>query len=45
MIDTTTNRVTATIPVGLDPSAVAVSPHGTRAYIINDQFPRQRVGD
>jgi YVTN family beta-propeller protein len=35
VINTATNRVTATIGVGLDPAAVAVSPDGTRAYVAN----------
>ena len=37
MIDTATNTVTATIPVGSDPSGVAVSPDGTHAYVANNR--------
>jgi YVTN family beta-propeller protein len=32
VIDTTTHTVIATIPVGLFPGDVAISPDGTRAY-------------
>ena len=35
VIDTATNKVTATIPVGDFPDGVAVSPDGRRAYITN----------
>lgn len=35
VIDTTTNKVTATLPVGLCPWGVAVSPDGTRVYVTN----------
>jgi YVTN family beta-propeller protein len=35
VIDTATNTVIATIPVGSGPRAVAVSPDGTRAYVTN----------
>src|SRR5713226_1135971 len=35
VIDTTTNTVVATIPVGLFPSGVAITPDGTRAYVTN----------
>jgi YVTN family beta-propeller protein len=35
VIDTTTNTVTATIPVGEEPAAVAFLPDGSRAYVIN----------
>ena len=34
-IDTSTNTVIATIPVGNVPYAVAVSPDGSRAYVAN----------
>ena len=35
VIDTATNTVTATIPVGSGPTAVAVSPDGSLAYVTN----------
>ena len=35
VIDTTTNKVTATVPVGISPWGVAVSPDGTRVYVTN----------
>ena len=35
VIDTSTNQVTTTIPVGSFPDGVAVSPDGRRAYITN----------
>lgn len=36
VIDTATNKVVATIPVGHFPNGVAVTPDGKRAYVIND---------
>ena len=36
VIDTATNTVSATIPVGELPTAVAVSPDGTYVYVTND---------
>src|ERR1041384_4606510 len=33
VIDTGTNKVVDTIPVGIDPFAVAVTPDGTRVYV------------
>ena len=33
VIDTQTNTVTATIPVGISPGGVAISPDGTRIYV------------
>jgi YVTN family beta-propeller protein len=36
VIATDKNQVVATIPVGVGPVAVAVTPDGTRAYVIND---------
>ena len=36
VIDTKTNKVTATIPVGAGPLGVAVSPDGSKVYISND---------
>src|SRR5256885_2255641 len=35
VIDTATNTVVATIPVGLAPLGVAITPDGTRAYVAN----------
>ena len=35
VIDTTTNTVTATIPVGVRPEGAAVSPDGSRVYVTN----------
>ena len=35
MIDTATNTVTATVPVGDNPRGVAINPAGTRVYIPN----------
>ena len=35
VIDTATNTVGATIPVGLLPQPVAITPDGTRAYVSN----------
>ena len=35
VIDTATNTVTATVPVGSSPWGVAVSPDGTRVYVTN----------
>ena len=35
VIDTDTNRVVGTIPVGSGPTAVAVKPDGTRVYVAN----------
>jgi YVTN family beta-propeller protein len=35
VIDTTTNTVTATVPVGIDPYGVAVTPDGTKVYVTN----------
>jgi DNA-binding beta-propeller fold protein YncE len=35
VINTTTNKVTATIDVGSFPTGVAVSPCGARAYVTN----------
>ena len=33
VVDTTTNNVVATIPVGIMPVALAITPDGTRAYV------------
>ncbi|MSY45028.1 MAG: hypothetical protein F2686_05310, partial [Actinobacteria bacterium] len=35
VINTATNTVSATIPVGRDPFAVAITPDGTKAYVTN----------
>jgi YVTN family beta-propeller protein len=35
VIDTTTNRVTATIPVGFGPSSVVITPDGHHGYVTN----------
>ena len=35
VIDTATDTVVATIPVGILPEAVAITPDGTRAYVAN----------
>ena len=35
VINTATNTVVATIPVGINPTGVAVTPDGTRAYVTN----------
>jgi YVTN family beta-propeller protein len=36
VIDTASNIVVATIPVGVFPFGVAITPDGTRAYVAND---------
>jgi YVTN family beta-propeller protein len=36
VIDTATNTVVATVPVGSDPFAVAVTPDGTHVYVANN---------
>ncbi len=33
VIDTSTNKVIATVPVGDDPHGVAVTPDGTKIYV------------
>jgi YVTN family beta-propeller protein len=35
VIDIATNTVVATIPVGVEPAGVAITPDGTRAYVTN----------
>src|SRR5215218_7496635 len=35
VIDRATNTVTATIPVGSNPTGVAITPDGTRVYVTN----------
>jgi YVTN family beta-propeller protein len=37
VIDTASNKVAATIPVGQDPNGVAITPDGTRAYVANQR--------
>jgi YVTN family beta-propeller protein len=37
VIDTDINRVIATIPVNRSPSGIAVTPDGTRVYVISDE--------
>jgi YVTN family beta-propeller protein len=36
VIDTATNKVVATIPVGHSPNGIAVTPDGKRVYVTND---------
>jgi YVTN family beta-propeller protein len=36
VIDTASNTVVATIPVGAFPEGVAITPDGTRAYVTNE---------
>jgi YVTN family beta-propeller protein len=38
VIDTATNIVIATIPVGLNPIGVAVKPNGSKVYVATDDF-------
>jgi DNA-binding beta-propeller fold protein YncE len=35
VIDTTTNTIAATVPVGDDPYGVAVTPDGANVYVVN----------
>jgi len=35
VIDTATNKVTATVEVGINPLGVAINPEGTRVYVMN----------
>lgn len=35
IIDTKTNNVIATVPVGDDPVGVAITPDGTKLYVTN----------
>ncbi len=37
VIDTATNKVTATIPVGSSPMCAAISPDGTKVYVANSR--------
>jgi YVTN family beta-propeller protein len=43
VIDIVTNTVIATIPVGVNPAGVAISPDGTRAYVANSSFLHNTV--
>src|SRR6516162_8536041 len=45
VIDTATNTVTATIPVGTAPFAVAVSPNGGTVYVANQHSNNVSVID
>jgi YVTN family beta-propeller protein len=45
VINTTTNTVTATIPVGPNPTGVAVHPAGTRVYVVNQSGDSVSVVD
>ena len=36
VVDTATNTVIATVPVGTGPGAVAVTPDGARVYVANE---------
>ena len=44
VIDTATDTVAGTVPVGAGPTKVAVARDGTRAYVINRDSAR-RLGD
>jgi YVTN family beta-propeller protein len=47
VIDTATNNVTATVPVGSAPSGIAVNPDGTRVYVAvenPDGYFLERIG-
>lgn len=35
MIDTVTNAMVATVPVGLGPTGIVVTPNGSFAYVVN----------
>jgi YVTN family beta-propeller protein len=35
VIDTATNNVTASVPVGINPQGIAVTPEGTEVYVVN----------
>ena len=43
VIDTATNTVIATIPVGIGPRGVAVTPDGSKVYVTNVQLPNPSV--
>ena len=43
VVDTSTNLVAATIPVGERPTGVALSPDGKRAYVANFWSARLRI--
>jgi YVTN family beta-propeller protein len=44
VIDTTTNTVVATIPVGRTPTGVAVTPDGSKVYVTNQDFSMGPAG-
>jgi YVTN family beta-propeller protein len=44
VINTATNAVIATVPVGIGPVGVAVAPNGGRVYVTNS-FSKYGVGD
>ena len=43
VIDTATNSITATVPVGARPSGVAITPDGSFAYVVSSPFFRERT--
>ena len=43
VIDTATNKVTTTVPVGISPYGVAVTPDGTKVYVANYFDPNPTV--
>jgi YVTN family beta-propeller protein len=45
VIDTATNAVVATIPVGLSPIGVAITPNGRQAYVSDDRSNTLSVVD
>ena len=45
VIDTTTNTVTATVPVGITPLGVAVTPDGKKVYVTNAESNNVSVID
>jgi YVTN family beta-propeller protein len=45
VIDTSTNTVVTTVPVGIRPFGVAVNPAGTRAYVVNTDSSNVSVID
>ena len=45
VLDTRTNTAVATIPVGDGPSAIAITPDGTRAYVVNSNSDSVSVID
>ena len=45
VIDTATNTVVATVPVGVNPSGIAITPDGTRAYVTDQGSANVSVVD